>query len=146
RCRHRESLRVMNARSRPRPATAGSTIDPALQAQVDAQLMEQGAFAPLDYLLDSGRLLYSDYESWRRREIDYLDDVLMGDRERTVAEIQQAVSYARSIGLVEQPQEFHAWSGDQILLRTSAEPQTHRLLATRYAPAQNAPQMDLFFD
>src|SRR6185436_17185633 len=129
RCRHRESLRVMNARSRPRPATAGSTIDPALQAQVDAQLMEQGAFAPLDYLLDSGRLLYSDYESWRRREIDFLDDVLMGDRDRTLAEIQQAVGYARGIGLTEQPQEFHSWSGEQAVLRTSAERATHQLLA-----------------
>src|SRR3982074_1179376 len=85
------------------------TIDSALQAQVDAQLMEQGAFAPLELLFNSGRLLYSDYESWRRREVLLLDDVLMGNREKIGAEIQQAAAYARSIGLVEQPQEFFAW-------------------------------------
>jgi hypothetical protein len=135
----------MSARTGPRGGTAASTLDPALQAQVDAQLMEQGAFAPLDYLLDSGRLLYSDYESWRQREIDFLDDVLMGDRERTLAEIRQAASYARGIGLVEQTQEFHAWSGGDAPLRASAEPQTHLLLAARFAPAQSAPQLDLFF-
>ena len=136
----------MSARTRPRGAAAASTIDPALQAQVDAQLMEQGAFAPLDYLMDSGRLLYADYESWRRREIDSLDDVLMGDRDRTLAEISQAARYARGIGLVEQTQEFHSWSADHNALRASIDPQIHRALAARYVPAQSAPQMDLFFD
>ena len=84
-------------------------IETELQAQVDAQLMEQGAFAPLDLLFNSGRLFYSDYEAWRRREIEVLDEVLMGDRANIVAEMERAVSYARSIGLVEQPQEFPAW-------------------------------------
>ena len=79
-------------------------IETELQAQVDAQLMEQGAFAPLDLLFNSGRLFYSDYEAWRRREIDLLDDVLMGDRAKILAEMERAVAYARSIGLVEQPQ------------------------------------------
>ena len=86
-----------------------TAIDTSLQAQVDAQLLEQGAFAPLELLFNSGRLLYSDYEAWRRREIDFLDSVLMGNRERTRAELEQAVGYARSIGLLEQPQEFFAW-------------------------------------
>jgi hypothetical protein len=131
------------------------TIDSSLQAQVDAQLMEQGAFAPLELLFNSGRLLYGDYEGWRRREIDLLDTVLMGNRERTRAEIEQAVGYARSIGLVEQTQEFHAWhtenpagipgNGDRPL-RISADPHLQRLIGSRYVPAQNAPQMDLFFD
>lgn len=126
-------------------------IDPALQAQVDAQLMEQGAFTALDLLIDSGRLVYSDYESWRRREIDLLDSVLMGNQEKIRAQIEQAVGYARSIGLVEQTQEFHAWQSDardtgDKPLRISADPQLHRLIAGRYAPAQSVPQLDLFFD
>jgi hypothetical protein len=149
-------------------------IDTSLQAQVDAQLMEQGAFAPLELLFNSGRLLYSDYESWRRREVPLLDGVLMGNREKIGAEIEQAVAYARSIGLVEQPQEFFAWhapspaeisadeqperlsnahtlnavsarSSDKPL-RISADTQLQRLIGSRYIPAQNAPQMDLFFD
>lgn len=126
-------------------------IDPAVQAQVDAQLMEQGAFAPLELLINSGRLIYSDYESWRRREIDLLDEVLMGSRERILAQIEAAVGYARDIGLVEQVQEFHAWrtqpSGENDkLLRISADAKLQRLIASRYAPAPSAPQMDLFFD
>ncbi len=126
-------------------------IEPSLQAQVDAQLMEQGAFAPLELLFNSGRLLYSDYESWRRGELEFLDGVLMGNRERTRAEIEQAVGYARSIGLVEQPQEFFAWrtegsTGSDKPLRTSADAGLQRLIGGRYIPAQNVPQMDLFFD
>ncbi len=54
-------------------------------------------------------------------------------------------------GLVEQPQTFYAWNsgadddGDEPL-RLSADAQLHRLIGSRYVPAQNAPQMDLFFD
>jgi hypothetical protein len=135
-------------------------IEAELQAQVDAQLMEQGVFAPLDLLFNSGRLIYSDYEAWRRREMDLLDDVLMGDRGKILAELERAAAYARSIGLVEQPQEFFAWgetsarAGDAAgaghaagkPLRISAEPKLHRLIGCRYLPAQSAPQMDLFFD
>jgi hypothetical protein len=131
-------------------------IETELQAQVDAQLMEQGAFAPLDLLFNSGRLFYSDYEAWRRREIEVLDEVLMGDRGNIVAEIERAVGYARSIGLVEQTQEFSAWVTSGVAsagvasagaaLRVSADNRLHKLIATRYLPAQNAPQMDLFFD
>src|SRR3979411_3517185 len=89
-------------------------IEAELQAQVDAQLMEQGAFAPLDLLFNSGRLTYSDYEAWRRREMELLDDVLMGDRAKILAELERAAAYARSIGLVEQPQEFFAWGREAV--------------------------------
>jgi hypothetical protein len=118
-----------------------------LLAQVDAQLMEQGTFSPLELLFNTGRLMYGDYEAWRRREIDLLDDVLMGDRERIVAEIEQAASYARGIGLVEQSQDFSVWGaegGKQ--LRASADPQLQRLIGNRYLRAQTVSQMDLFFD
>jgi len=131
-----------------------TVIDTSLQAQVDAQLLEQGAFAPLELLFNSGRLLYSDYESWRRREIELLDGVLMGNPDKIKAEIEQAVSYARRIKLVEQGQEFHPWhqgtpadaaSGERPL-RISMDPQLQRLIGSRYVRAQSVPQMDLFFD
>src|SRR5881296_1366501 len=86
-----------------------TTLDPSVQAQVDAQLLDQGAFAPLELLFNSGRLLYGDYEAWRRREVELLDDVLMGDRAKILAELERAAVYARSIGLIEQRQEFAAW-------------------------------------
>ncbi|MET0498160.1 MAG: hypothetical protein ABW106_07825, partial [Steroidobacteraceae bacterium] len=123
-------------------------IDPALQAQVDAQLMEQGAYSPLELLIDTGRLIGADYESWRRRDIELLDSVFMGNKEKIRAQIEQAAGYARSIGLVEQTQEFNAWHSQSSgkPLRISADATLHRLVAARYAPAQSIPQMDLFFD
>ena len=124
-------------------------IDPALQAQVDAQLMEQGAYSPLELLIDTGRLIGADYESWRRRDVELLDSVFMGNKEKIRAQIEQAAGYARSIGLVEQTQEFNAWhsqAGSSKPLRISTDATLHRLIAARYAPAQSVPQMDLFFD
>jgi hypothetical protein len=130
---------------------AAPKIDSALQAQVDAQLMEQGAFAPLELLIDFGRLAYGDYESWRTRQVELLDGVLMGSTEKIRGQLEEAASYARSIGLVEQPQEFYAWhtdahAADDKPLRISADTQLQRLIGSRYVPARNLPQMDLFFD
>jgi len=80
-------------------------IEAELQAQVDAQLMEQGAFAPLDLLftrpLDLQRL-----RGVAASEVELLDDVLMGDPAKILAELEQAATYARNIRLVEQPQDF----------------------------------------
>lgn len=125
-------------------------IDSTLQKQVDDQLLEQGAFTVLELLLATGRLAYADYESWRRQQIEFLDDVLMGSPEKIRAQIEQAVSYARSIKLVEQPQEFTAWHSDapgsHRPLRISTQADLHRLISGRFIPAQQAPQMDLFFD
>jgi hypothetical protein len=131
-----------------------TAVDTSLQAQVDAQLLEQGAFAPLELLFNSGRLLYSDYESWRRCENEFLDGVLMGNPDKIKAELEQAVSYARRIKLVEQVQEFHAWhqsalaaaAGGDRPLRISMDAQLQRLIGSRYVRAQSVPQMDLFFD
>jgi hypothetical protein len=131
-----------------------TAVDTSLQAQVDAQMLEQGAFAPLELLFNSGRLLYSDYESWRRREIEFLDGVLMGNPDKIKAELEQAAGYARRIKLVEQAQEFHAWhqsapaatGGGDRPLRISMDPQLQRLIGSRYVRAQSVPQLDLFFD
>jgi hypothetical protein len=127
-----------------------SKIDSALQKQVDDQLLEQGAFTVLELLLATGRLAYADYEGWRRQEIEFLDGVLMGSPDKIRSQIEQSVTYARSIRLVEQPQEFTAWHSDtpgsNKPLRISAQPDLHRLISGRFIPAQQAPQMDLFFD
>lgn len=131
--------------------TDKTKIDPQLQQQVDTQLMEQGSFSPIELLFDSGRLGAQDYESWRRGEVGSLDELLMGNPEKIRAQLQQAASYARSIGLTEQPQEFYAWqasgpSQGERLLTISADRELQRLIGSRYAPAQSAPQLDLFFD
>ena len=127
------------------------TIDIELQTQIDTQVLEQGAFAPLGFLIDAGRLIHGDYEGWRRREIDSLDDVLMGSKDKIRTQLEAAAGYARSIGLVEQPQTFYAWVSGGVdhndgPLRISTDAQLQRLIGSRYVPAQNTPQMDLFFD
>ena len=89
------------------------TIDSAVQTQIDTQILEQGAFVPLEFLLDSGRLIHDDYAGWRRREIDSLDEVLMGSPEKIRAQLESATGYARSIGLVETPRPFTPGSREQ---------------------------------
>jgi hypothetical protein len=125
-------------------------IDSELQAQVDAQLLEQGAFTPLGWLIDCGRLANDVYDGWRRRDLEFLDDALMGNKDKIRAQLEAATAYARKMGLVEQTQEFYAWGpkarAGESALRISADPQWHRLVAGRYVPAQSALQMDLFFD
>jgi len=116
-------------------------IDSELQGQVDAQLLEQGSFAVMDFLLDSGRLLPDDYERWRRGDLGSLDEVLMGSTQKIRAELESAAAYARKIGLVQDPQSFHAEP-----LLVSKDATLRGLIASRFVRAQNAPQLDLFFD
>ena len=128
----------------PRNAPAGG-----LQAQIDALLLEQGAFAPLELLLVNGRLLYADFEAWRRGEVGRLDEVLMGRREAVREELEQAAGYALALGLVEQPQALGSARDASVgarTMRVSDDPRLAVLIASRYVPAQLAPQMDLFFD
>jgi hypothetical protein len=120
----------------------------APQAEVDAQLLEHGAFSPLELLFSSGRLFQGDYDAWRRREIEFLDTVLMGNPVKIREELELAATYARSLGLAAQQQEFHA-DGDRLRsapLLISADPYWHQLIASRYVPAHDEPQMDLFVD
>lgn len=120
-----------------------------LQAQVDSLLLEQGAFAPLEFLFATGRLLPADYEAWRRREVRVLDELLMGARESVREELEQSTAYARALGLQEERQEIvgamTTGPGDPAL-RFSDDTRLAALLVSRYVPAQSAPQMDLFFD
>lgn len=127
--------------------------DSDIQAQVDAQLLEQGTFSPLELLFSAGRLDYGDYESWRRGHLESLDGVLMGSPEKIKAQLEAAAAYASSIGLVEEAQEFHGWqsfagerSASDKPLTASADPQLARRIASIFKPARSAPQMDLFFD
>jgi hypothetical protein len=127
------------------------SIDAELQALVDAQLLEQGSCDPIELLIETGRLAYGDYESWRRGELVWLDSVLMGNPEKIRAQLAAIAAYARGIGLTEQTQEFHAWpvagsSAHSQALRVSEDPELRRLIACRHVPVASAPQMDLFFD
>lgn len=117
---------------------------------VDRQLMEQGAFSPLEWLFSNGCLHYSNYESWRRGEFEYLDARLHGNYESILLRVKEAVDYAVAIGLIAQEQSYGLWhhseQQDLTMLRMSADDATHELLARRYIPARDVPQMDIFID
>lgn len=123
-------------------------IDTTLQSLVDTQLMEQGAFTPLELLLTSGRLVYTDYERWRQGELEFLDQAFLGSPKRIRTQVESAVAYAKKIGLVEEPQTFNSWqagSQDQVL-KLSADDSLHQLLGLRLVSQQDLPQLDMFFD
>ncbi len=124
-----------------------STVSADLQAQVDALLLEQGAFTPLEFLFATGRLRPADYAAWRRREIRVLDEALMGSRESIRAELEQSAAHARALGLQEEHQELGVPAPGAVGAAPplSDDPRLAALLACRYVPAQSGPQMDLFF-
>jgi len=123
-------------------------IDTTLQSLVDTQLMEQGAFTSLELLLTSGRLVYTDYERWRRGDLEFLDEAFLGSPKRIRAQVESAVAYAKKIGLVEEAQTFNSWQagGQDQVLKLSADDSLHQLLGLRLVSQQDLPQLDMFFD
>lgn len=132
--------------------------DMTSQAQVDKQLLEQGCFSALELLLTTGRLDYADYERWRLQEIESLDGVLLGNPERIRGQLEDASTYAQTIGLENEPQTFEPWCGEQAgkrisrndasgtALRASSDSRLHELISSRFVHRQDAPQLDMFFD
>jgi hypothetical protein len=123
-------------------------INANLQSQIHNQLMEQGAFTPLDLLLFNGRLAYSDYESWRAGEIEFLDQAFLGSPKRIDTLLQQAVAYAQTIGLVSETQDFPGMNpgGQPANLRISADKTRHEQISLRFVSKRDSPQLDMFFD
>lgn len=123
-----------------------------VQGLVDQQLLEQGAFSPVEFLLATGRLLYSDYERWRRGEVGNLEEVLLGNPERIRAQVGQAVEYGRGIGLVAEEQCWVPWIAGASRgretrenLRISADEAFHNLVCQRFLLPDEVPQLDMFF-
>lgn len=117
------------------------------EQQIDRLLLEQGEYHPLEFLLQEGRLSYSDYEAWRNGEIRDLSEMLFGDPQQIRQTLEQAAVYLRRLGW-ESERLFYKERGrpDARPLRFSPE---HRLddcfhLAYRKPEAQS--QLDLFTD
>jgi len=119
-----------------------------VQSQVNGQLMEHGAFAPLELLIAIGRLAYTDYECWRMGALEFLDQALLGSPTRIRALLASAIAYAEKIGLVAEHQEFTAWNtaGQMTTLKMSADEAMHKLLSLRFVAKQNTPQLDMFYN
>jgi len=118
-----------------------------VQQQVDRLLLEQGEYLPLEFLLQEGRLIYTDYEAWRNGELDTLDEALFGDREHILQQLIQASDYLQRLGWQSEAVSYHAWRDDRSqCLSFSHNSMLDRYFHQRYHKPQDQPQLDMFTD
>jgi len=124
--------------------------DPAIQPvqqQVDRLLLEQGEYLPLEFMLQEGRLIYTDYEAWRNGELDTLDEALFGDREHILQQLIQATDYLQRLGWQSEAVSYHAWRDDRSQrLSFSHNSMLDRYFHQCYHKPQDQPQLDMFTD
>lgn len=117
-----------------------------LEPQIMQQLTERGEYCPVELLIAIGRLLYIDYEEWRRGKQETLDASLVNSG-MTKEILQQAKRYALQIGLKPEPIEWTPWIERSIEpLRGSRYTELNQLLSCRFVPARDEMQLDLFYD
>lgn len=120
-----------------------------IRTSIDTQLMELGSFSPIEWLLNSGHLHYTEYEQWRQGSVSYLEDVISLPREQLSEQLQDGAEFSGQLGLTHEPQDYFSWennaTGQQLNL--CREPHLSALLSKRWIrQQQDAPQMDLFMD
>ncbi len=120
-------------------------MDPQIQHRVDLLLLEQGEYLPLEFLLAEGRLLYSDYESWRGGELEILGERLFGDAAQIQKDLSRAAGYARALGLESTTLDYPPWGGGS-RLRFSRNTILDSLFHKGYRKSEEQPQLDLFMD
>ena len=121
-------------------------MDP--QSAVQQLLLDQGVYSPVELLLTTGLLAYSDYLAWRRGEIGSLDEALH-DRSATRGLLESAQAFALKLGLTAEPVAYEGWEGSAGLdLRAASDRGLNALLRTHYRRVQKEgeEQLDLFLD
>ena len=123
----------------------------SIQSQVDRLLLDQGEYQPLEYLLQEGRLSYTDYEAWRRGQLEYLDEALFDDPEHIRQQLAEAEDYLQRRGWEVEPGRYKAWHGARSpsrsqVLRFSADRMLNDCFHRHYRKPQDQPQLDLFTD
>ena len=111
-------------------------------------LLDQGAYSPLELLLATGLVAYSDYLAWRRGEMGSLDEALQ-DRSVARGELEAAQAFALKLGLAAEPVAYEGWEGSAGLdLLASSNRGLNKLLRTHYrrVPIESDGQLDLFLD
>lgn len=125
-------------------------IDGSIQAIVDDQLQDSGSFSPLDFLLTSGRLSYNAYEAWRFRDKEYLEELLSGNIDKVISQLQQACDYADHLGLSRVQARIMSWSRADTTetrnLRFSKNSDLEALLSIQFEAKNEHPQQDLFIN
>jgi hypothetical protein len=123
----------------------------SIQSEVDRLLLDQGEYQPLEYLLQEGRLSYTDYEAWRSGQLEYLDEALFGDPEHIGQQLAEAEDYLQRRGWEVEPGRYKAWHGARSpsrsqVLRFSADRMLNDCFHRHYRKPQDQPQLDLFTD
>ena len=107
-----------------------------IKQQVEKHINEQGRFNPMDWLIDMGRLMYSDYEKWRNAEETSLDTLLLGDIAKITQQVSDATSHALALGLQQENMEYRAWSNPSSqALKISDSKKLSQLLAQQLVRA-----------
>lgn len=122
-----------------------------VQHEVDQLLLEQGEYLPLELLLQSGRLTFSDYEAWRLGELRRLEEALFGDAERVREQLLAAEAYLKRRGWQAEAITYTPWPGaagpaGEQALRFSTDETLDGCFHRRYRPPPDRAQMDLFTD
>jgi len=118
-----------------------------VQRQVDRLLLEQGEYLPLEFLLQEGRLIYTDYEAWRNGELNTLDEALYGDREHIQQQLTQAADYLLCLGWQMETVTYQVWRSDHSpCLSFSQNSVLDRCFHQRYRKPKDQPQLDMFTD
>ena len=118
-----------------------------VQAAVQQLVVEHGEYAPLELLLATNRLGYEDYRAWRECRLETLDAVLADGAHEIRAWLEVAQSWAEALGLTPEPAVHHGWEENSgTVLVASVDPPLNALLSTRFRPAREHAQLDLFID
>jgi len=127
--------------------TTGGRHAVEVQGAVDRVLLSHGEYAPVELLMDQGRLDYSDYEAWRCGELASLEDALVGNRARIRDMLTEAARWARRLGLAATRLDYGGWGAlGGAGLTFSPESDLAVALATHYRREDASPQLDLFLD
>lgn len=122
----------------------------AVTYAVDEIITDLGYYSPLELLLRQGRLRYTDYESWRNGEIDFICETFMGSSKRISALLESARDYVLALDFTAEAYYLLAWQGEKANTRLDFCPADNAinsdLLSTQYLRKEDVPQMDLFFD
>ena len=122
-------------------------MDQHEQQQIDQLILENGEYSPLDYLLQQGRLNYSDYEAWRNGNIELLSDVLFGNLEQIVEQWINAEEYLQQLGWQSETLTYHPIQNDNHeRLVFSLDSKLEFYFHKRFSKSADQPQADLFMD
>jgi len=117
------------------------------QQQIDKLILENGEYSPLQYLLQEGRLDYTDYDAWRDGQVPLLSASLFGNLEQIIEQWVNAEDYLQQLG----------WCSETIIYRPRHSDNNERLVFSdnskwefyfnkRFTKSAEQPQTDMFMD